>query len=479
MTRKSLKTITVVALVCLLFVSDAHAAIDSNGVLDNVLNQYWQAASGWASTLSAAASRLFWSLVVISMVWTFGMMALRKADIGEFFAEFVRFTISTGFFWWLLLNGPAFAGSIIKSLSQLGSTASGLRQAFSPSSIVDVGFGIFGKVIDGSKILQPIDSAIGIIIALVILFILALIGINMLLLLVAAWLLAYAGVFFLGFGGSRWTSDIAVNYYKTVLGLAAQVMTVILLVGIGKTFIDSYYTNMDAGIKLKDMAVMLIVSLVLLELVNKIPHMISGIITGMSLHGSSIGSHGAAAGLGMMGLGAAAVMTGGSAVKAGLTSAGGGASAVMAAVSKGSQNVAAGTDILSGFGSKTPSGDGSSGSISGSGTPLAQAAGFSGGSPVSSTGKSSQNKGGSPIRSAGTTGRVAADAVANLARGTKDVAKNKFVGLKDSAIQAISESTGGKIAAAIRKTASDSEQNPEAKETDLDSEISAFRDGSE
>ena len=459
----------------LLVAADAHAAIDSSGVLDNVLNQYSQAASGWSSTLSAAATRLFWSLVVISMVWTFGMMALRKADIGEFFAEFVRFTVFTGFFWWLLMNGPAFAASIIKSLSQLGGTASGFSNAFSPSSIVDVGFGILGKVVDSSKLLQPIDSAVGIILALVILFILALIAINMLLLLVAAWLLAYAGVFFLGFGGSRWTSDIAVNYYKTVLGLAAQVMTVILLVGIGKTFIDSYYNNMDAGIKLKEMAVMLIVSLVLLELVNKVPHMISGIITGMSLHGSTIGSHGAAAGLGMAGLAAATVMTGGSAVKAGLTSLGGGASAITAAVSKGSQNVAAGTDILSGFGGKSSTGGGSSGGGSSSSTPLAQAAGFSGSSPVAA-GKSGQDKRGSPLRPAGSAGRVAADAVANLARGTKDVAKNKLGNMKDSFLQAVSETTDGKIASAIRKSASDEEQN---RDTGMDSDISAFRDGSE
>ncbi len=468
MTRKAWQLTGVIILVGLLFVAEAHAAIDSNGVLDNVLNQYWQAASQWSSILSSAARRLFWSLVVISMVWTFGMMLLRKADIGEFFAEFVRFTIFTGFFWWLLTNGPVFANSIIQSLTQLGSTASGLGSSFLPSSIVDVGFGIFGKVIDGSKILEPIDSAIGIIIALIILFILALIGINMLLLMVAAWILAYAGIFFLGFGGSRWTSDMAVNYYKTVLGLAAQIMAVILLVGIGKTFIDSYYTNMDAGITLKDMAVMLIVSLVLLELVNKVPHLIGGIANGSSLHGPGVGSHGAAAGLGMMGLAAAAAMTGGSAVKAGLTSMGGGASAVMAAVSKGSQNVAAGTDFLSGFGGQNSPSSGST-SSSGSGTPLAEAAGFSGS-------QSSQSKGGSPSRSAGTAGRVAVDAVANLARGTKDVAKNKFDDLKGSAAQAMSETTGGKIAAAIRRAGAEGLKN---QESDIDSEISAFRDGSD
>lgn len=455
----------------LLFTANAHAAIDSNGVLDNVLNQYWQAASQWSSILTSAAKRLFWSLVVISMVWTFGMLLLRKADIGEFFTEFIRFTIFTGFFWWLLMNGPVMANSIIQSLTQLGSNASGLGNSFSPSSIVDVGFAIFGKVIDSSKILAPVDSAIGIIIALIILFILALIGINMLLLMVAAWILAYAGIFFLGFGGSRWTSDMAINYYRTVLGLAGQIMAVILLVGIGKTFIDTYYNNMDAGITLKDMAVMLIVSLVLLELVNKVPHLIGGIANGSSLHGPGIGSHGAAAGLGMMGLAAAAAMTGGSAMKAGLTSIGGGGSAVMAALSKGSQNVANGSDILSSFGGKSSE---SGGSSVGSGTPLAEAAGFSGSSSGSSTDKKNPNKSSSPMQAAGSVGRVAVDAVANLARGTKDVTKNKLDDLKSSAIEALSETTGGKIAAAIRKTGA---EDLKSQENDIDSEMSAFRDG--
>ncbi len=56
----------------------------------------------------------------------------------------------------------------------------------------------------------------------VILIILALISINMVILLIAGWILAYIDIFFLGFGGSRWTSEIAINYYKTVLGITAE-----------------------------------------------------------------------------------------------------------------------------------------------------------------------------------------------------------------------------------------------------------------
>lgn len=100
--------------------------LSSSGVMNDVLKRFHDAAATWGPAIESAASRLFWTLVVISMVWTFGMMALRKADIGEFFAEFVRFTIFTGFFWWLLTNanqGMNIAGTIVQSLQTLGAQA--------------------------------------------------------------------------------------------------------------------------------------------------------------------------------------------------------------------------------------------------------------------------------------------------------------------------------------------------------------------
>lgn len=67
------------------------------GILNDVTVRFYTYSSAWASVITGYATWLFWMLVTISMVWTFGMMALRKADIGEFFAEFVKFTITTGF----------------------------------------------------------------------------------------------------------------------------------------------------------------------------------------------------------------------------------------------------------------------------------------------------------------------------------------------------------------------------------------------
>lgn len=506
----NLKNAVLVIFLCLAFFAlDAHAAIDNAGVMDNALDRYSAAAAGWADVITNAATWLFWTLVLISMVWTFGMMALRRADMAEFFAEFVRFTIFTGFFWWLLINGPYFASSIYRSLRQLAGTATGLGHGLSPSGIVDIGFEIFDKVLDQSSFWTPVDSAVGILMALGILIILALVSINMLLLLVAGWILAYGGVFFLGFGGSRWTTDMAINYYKTVLGVAAQLMAMVLLVGIGKTFLDDYYNSMSVGISIKEMGVLLIVTIILLVLVNKIPSLIAGIITGASVGGAGIGSFGAGVALGAAGMATAAAATGGAAIAAGASSAAGGVAAIKAAFSKASENVANGTDILSRFGSPSEEGGLSSSGVDSSidGTPFAQAAGFAsaaqlgGGSSEFSTpnsdssksdmaegkdtkgktesgidqGKASnfeqqdvsngtaENSGSSDqhtspdnpsilasvAKAAGTAGRIAADATANLAQGVTEVAKAKAASMSDAAMERIAETTGGKIAAAI------------------------------
>ena len=67
-------------LVCLFTIGEAEAADKHKNLFNNVLTAYKNAASNWAEKITTAASWLFWSLVTISMVWTFGMMALRKAE---------------------------------------------------------------------------------------------------------------------------------------------------------------------------------------------------------------------------------------------------------------------------------------------------------------------------------------------------------------------------------------------------------------
>ncbi len=363
--------------ILLLISTDASAALDNHGVLDSVLEEFKSSAASWMSIFFNAATWLFWTLVAISMIWTFGFMALRQADLGEFFAELMRFTIFTGFFWWLLKNGPDYSLSIIDSLTKLGGQASGIgaNNMFTPSSIVDVGFVVFGRTLaEGSWWTSPIDSLICAIAGLGILFVCALIAINLLMLLITAWVLAYGGVFILGFGGSRWTSDIAISYYKHLLGVALQIMVMVLLIGVGWSVIDSTMSKMSEGLELAEMGVLFVVVLCVYVLANKIPPLLGGIVTGPT-GGPPIGQYG-----GMAAAGAAGAALG--ATAAGITMTGNKTAALIDRF-RGNQDDDGGGADLTGdsagtdFGGDSVSGDGAGASEPSTGnTPYAEAGGF-------------------------------------------------------------------------------------------------------
>lgn len=556
---KALHKMVLIGVALTLYSTATSAQLTNQGMLDKVVTEFATRATAWQTVVMNAAMFLFWTLGTISLVFTFGFMALRKADIGDFFAEFIRFILFFGFFLWLLRNGPAFANSIIQSLARIGEQASG-ASSVTPSGIVDIGFMILKQAFENSSIWSPVDSFIGVTLSVGILVLLAVIAVNMLLLLVSGWMLMYAGIFFLGFGGSRWTSDMAINYYKTVLGVAVQIMTMVLLVGIGNDLLSSLYARMNTGtLNFEELGVMLVFCVTLLMLVNRIPPLIAGIITGASVGGAGIGQFGAGAALGAAGMAAAAAATGGAALAAGAASAAGGASAVMAAFSKANENMSVGTDVMSTFsgGGRSVGGLGGGGSHAGTGgTPFAQAAGFSGssgggsslgGSSTSVGNSSGSSKGGdkagavgqgssstastgngadkaakneskpadgagkgqqggqqdapgstgpgllaSAASAFGTAGRIAADACANLAKGTAEVAKGKAVSLREAAAERIADTVGGKIAAAIREqgnssadTVADAPTQPaptfsnnslaaDSSDADLKSEVAAF-----
>ena len=485
---KALHKAVLIGAVYALYSTTASAQLTNQGMLDQVVMGFATRATAWQTVVMDAAMYLFWTLGTISLVITFGFMALRKADIGDFFAEFIRFTLFFGFFLWLLRNGPNFANSIIQSLSRIGEQASGVS-SITPSGIVDVGFMIWKQAISNLSVWSPIDSFVGVALSAGILILLAIIAVNILLLLVSAWLLAYAGIFFLGFGGSRWTSDMAINYYKTVLGVAVQIMTMVLLIGIGSDLLSTFYAKMNKGtLNFEELGVMLVFCLALMLLVNRVPSLVAGIITGASVNHSGIGNFGAGAAVGAAGMAAAAAATGGAMLAASAANAGGGAQALMAAFAKASENVQSGSDVLSSMWGGRSGGDGDRREESTWNTPFAQAAGFassvgdSGANAVWQGGSSGsahkgqfdrgpdksgtardstrsgsarnaetsqQRSSGGLMSTVGKAGLITADAAANLAKATAQVAKDAITSTRDAATDRIADTTGGRIAATI------------------------------
>jgi type IV secretion system protein VirB6/type IV secretion system protein TrbL len=495
-----------------LFSLDAHAQLSSAGVLDSVVQKYQSIASGWSGAITTAANFVFWSLVAISMVWTFGFMALRKADIGEFFAEFLRFTIFNGFFFWLLTNGPTMATAIINGLKQLGANAGG--SALSPSSIVDLGFQVFFNVVNQSSVWSPVDSGVGLLIGAVVLVVFALIGVNMVVVLVTSWFLAYAGIFYLGFGGSRWTSEMAISYYKSTLGLGMELLSMELLISAGLTIVNQYVSGMAASYTMQDLGVVLVAAIVLLVLADKIPARLAAIAGG----GSGVGHFGAGSALGAAAVAAAAAATGGAVMAAAGKNLAGGAQALMSAVSKASENMATGGGMFkgSGMGADGKGGASVASAMGGNGSDAAPVSGSSGGSSAGSggagstapgtgagesgassegptsgaSGNASQDAAGSTSAGTGDSGasekgadsenpknpsaarqmasvagRFSADVAANLAKGAIAVGKDKMQATATSLRNDISKTVGGQIAAKISGSSASATQTQQSAST--------------
>lgn len=280
--------------------------------------------------MQTAASRLYISLAAISLVWTMGQLPFHRSSFAEFFGELLRYIIFIGFFYWLLQNAPQISESIINSLKLLGSRAIG-EPGISPSATIDIGFKLYDHVCESLKFsLDEIGYYLSAwLTSLAIFIIMALVSISMLIQLCAAWVLAYAGILFLGFGATKWTSDIAINYFKTVIGIGASLMTMTLLVGIGTGIIEENISKMTQGkFSIQELGIVLVSVITLFMLVDKLPAMVAGIINGSSIGTSmSVGAFGAGAAVGAAGVAMGAVklggaIIGGSAVGAVATAAG-------------------------------------------------------------------------------------------------------------------------------------------------------------
>ena len=270
------------------------------GVVNDLLGKYKSAGKAWEATIEQAATNLFWWLATISLGWTCVSMAIKQSDLVEIVAELCRFIMVTGFFLWLLTHGAAFGNDIIQSLSQVGTNAGG--QGLTPGDIVNLGMQVYQQTLMHVNWLEPYSIVAPVIIAVIILIVCALVAVNMILLLCAAWVVLYAGLIFLGFGGCRWTSDMAINYYRTVLGIGVSLMTMKLIVAIGVRYLQDLVAATSTTLNPSQLGILLCAVIILAVISHRLPHMVAGMVVGG-------GHNGAIGGIGMMTLFAAG-MTG-------------------------------------------------------------------------------------------------------------------------------------------------------------------------
>ncbi len=249
------------------------------------------------------------------------MLILRKADLMDFLAELIRFTITTGFFYWLLKNGAEIASSIVTSLQQAGSNVGGGNGTGQGNTALQLAMEFAYAAANNVSIWDPKMAVMWTLIAIISLLIGCYMLFTIIIAVCSALVLIYAGIFVLGFGGSRWTSEIAIHYYKAVIAAGLRLFTLNLLMNTAVNIIRAAVSSdmSQIGNALTCMATLVIVAM----LVDKMPATIANLVSHNHVGGpgSALGTLTGAASLAAQGAAAVATsgtslaVSGGSAVK--------------------------------------------------------------------------------------------------------------------------------------------------------------------
>jgi len=240
MTRRSVVCLVVAAALLALTTAavaqQVPGASPTMGIYDEIAKQYATASQSWQAKLLSYATHLFGLLAVIEMSWAGITYLLDKDDPRSLLTAFTKKLITIGFFFTLLQNGPAWLGTIIGSFSKAGADAGGAGY-ISPSAVAVNGFDCAFRILDSVSQLGFTDTiTVGILAmlcALVIVIAFVLVATQLLVALIESYIVTGAGVLFLGFGASRFTTDFTQKYLAYAVSVGVKLFMIYLIVGAG------------------------------------------------------------------------------------------------------------------------------------------------------------------------------------------------------------------------------------------------------
>lgn len=293
--------------------------------LDSVNVAFESGAKKWnaGGVITGYAESLFWKLVLIDFTWTTIVWVKDRKEFGEILTGYVGKILTIGFFWALLKSGSEWIPAIINSFSQIGKEAATTQGAdvSTLDSVFWTGIDLAGTLVETLaelSVLERIAFMIPTTAACIIAACgFALIAGQLLVALVESYIAIYGGIIMLGFGGSRWTSEMASSYLKFGIGAGLKLMLCYMVVGLGFAVFNTVLVQSSAMLTnplqfLPYLFRIIALTLIYVYIVFNVPGLASAMMSGapnMSL-GGMVGA-GLTAAAGVAGAGAAAMALGG------------------------------------------------------------------------------------------------------------------------------------------------------------------------
>ena len=267
------------------------AGAHGDGLIGSVLNAFQTASADWGDKMTDYALILFGALSGFGFIWRVCVGAIGGMTFEQVLMEFVKTIAVLGFWMYWIQNFTAFTTSILQSFGLMANKAAGFPETLNPSNMLDGGFELFKAVWSQSSVWNPVDSVFALLLCVVILFFLADIAFRMVELLIGGTFLVYGGVFLMGFAGMPWTSDIAINHLRKIVGTGVQYMGLIFIAGIGKGFVDMTIEELGEGeILIDQMLIIAVASFLMFRLAGTVPGMLASAVghhSGVNTFGTS------------------------------------------------------------------------------------------------------------------------------------------------------------------------------------------------
>ncbi|MCR9095678.1 MAG: P-type conjugative transfer protein TrbL [bacterium] len=217
-------------------------------IFSSIVNDFATATAAWHDALLPIAIGLFWALAAIEISWSAMWWTLEREDPTAMIAAFLRKIVALMFFYTLLVYFRDWSFVVLDSFAEAGRRASGLPM-LDPSTVLDQGIAVSGnllrRVFDAGLVAFAGGGAFVALAGLIVFLAFVLIAVQMALTLVEAYFVLGAGVFMLGFSGSRFTAPFASRFLSFALGIGVKLFTVYLVVGVGMSLAPGWVSILD------------------------------------------------------------------------------------------------------------------------------------------------------------------------------------------------------------------------------------------
>ncbi|HEF9634929.1 TPA: P-type conjugative transfer protein TrbL [Campylobacter coli] len=266
--------LALVLFLCFLIPNLAFGAESPEGALTLIKNGLLS----WTPLIKTACLWVFWTLVAIDLIWTFGLKALSGFEFGEFLTTLIKKIIYIGIFLFLF-NTDQWLQIIFNSFSQLATNVNNGIDV-KPNNIISTAIDVVITILQSASIFSPVQSFFIAISGIIILISFLLMAIDLLIVYLKFFLMNVIVFFALALGGLNHFKQIGLNPIMTAIKVGVELFMIQGLMGICFTMIGAIANEINQNITIENILIALVTPVIFCIITKMVPGIIEAVFNG-------------------------------------------------------------------------------------------------------------------------------------------------------------------------------------------------------